>query len=199
MPTLQGLEGRFVHKVSKSNQLPNNGGGQDNVVWLQIEPGGVNRTSSVTLPDIVDGGVLSAEMEWDAATIVAGSGTPGAYVPIAVPNEHPFWGRVTTVHNLIRQVNQRQGIGSPDSDAIIVKASLLDQLGASIWDYFPGSTPIASQANFPLFFDDDADGRIEPRAVRLTLGTTHTPLVGVDGGRVLLRLNHVGLDVAPVW
>ena len=198
--TLQGLEGRFVHKVSTKNQIPDGGvGGQDNVVWLQIEPGNINRTSSVTLPKVVVDGVDAAEMEWDPALVLAASTNPGAWKVLEIANEHPFWGRVTTVHHLIRQINQRQGYGATDSDQVVVKASLLDQLGSTIGDYFPGSTPVASQANFPLFFDDDADGRIEPRAVRLTLGTGHTPLVGVDAGKIFVRLNNIGLDEAPAW
>jgi hypothetical protein len=197
-PTLQGLEGRFVHKISTKNQIPDAGiGAADNAVWLQIEPGGVQRTSSITLPQLIFEGVSSDQMEWDPTAIVAASTVPGGWISLV--NIHPFWGPLTTVHNLIRQINQRQGYGPVDGDHVVVKASLLDQLGATIWDYFPGSSPVASQANFPLFFDDDGDGRIEPRAVRLTLTTTHTPLVGVDAGRVVLRLNNIGLDESPAW
>ena len=200
IPTLQGLEGRFIHKVSVSNMLsPGGMGGGDNAIWLPIEPGGSRRTSSTTLPQLIVDGVNSSEMQWDPAAVVAGSGTPGGWVTLDPSNEHPYWGRVTTVHNLIRQINQRQGIGALDSDAIVARADLIDQADALIWTFVPGATGILAQPNFPLFFDDDQDGLIEPRAVRLTLRTTHTPLPGVDGGRIVLRLNNLGLDEAPAW
>ena len=179
-PTLQGLEGRFIHKVAAKNQLPNTGGGQDNVVWLQIDPGGVQRTSSITLPEIAVDGVLSSEMEWDPIAQVAASSNFGAWQTLQVANEHPYWGRVTTAHHLVRQINQRQGLGAGDSDPIVVKCSLLDQLGASVWDYFPprpplrprptsrcSSTTTATGSSSPV----PSDSRSAPRTL-LCLGST---------------------------
>lgn len=198
MPSLQGLQGPFIHSLAAHNQIPdagNGGSGQDNVLWLPIEPGGVPRTSEVTLPLITIGDFITAEMEWDPAVVIAASGHPGGWVTRLAP--HPFWGLVTTVHGLVAQINQRQGLGAVVTGDIVTRCSLIDQKAATVWDFFPGATPLNSQANFPLFWDDDGDFKWEPRGVRLTLSTTHTPLALVDSGRILVRLNNTGLDEAP--
>lgn len=198
MPSLQGLMGPFIHSLAAKNQIPDagtGGDGQDNVLWLPIEPGGVPRTSEVTLPYLTVGDFSTAEMEWDPTIVIAASGHPGGWITRLSP--HPFWGLVTTVHGLVIQINQRQGLSPVVSGDIVTRCSLIDQKAATVWDFFPGATPLNSQANFPLFWDDDGDHTWEPRGVRITLSTTHTPPALVDNGRVLIRLNNAGLDEAP--
>lgn len=187
-PTLDGLYGRFTHKVAAQNQIPDSSFADlENVVWLPADSA-VNRASNISVPLTVVSSVNSSSMVWSPATVLASSGHAGAW--IARPG-----GGITQINELVRQINQRcVGSADPVTNSVIQRAEMIDREFGALRVYTPGFTDPLSINNFPLYIDPDHSGLLEPTSFIFYVNMDFVPNLATDGGLVLVRLNNAGLD-----
>ncbi len=166
---ITGLDGKFVHKLSMHNAIPQTGfADQQNVIQL-VE----NRTNEISVPLIIAGAVMSREMSWNDAT--------NAFV--ANP------GQATRVSEFIKQINKRVLGSSTLNNTVVVRAETIDAETGNRFVFTPGATTVGSLQDFFVIIPDEVGG-YESRGWTIQLQNDANPNGGIDAGTVRLRLNN---------
>lgn len=164
-----GLDNKFVHKLPKSNTVPQTGfEDQQNAIQL-VE----NRTNEISIPIVIVGAVMTREMRWDDATnmFVANPGLP------------------TRVSEYIKQLNKRYTGSVALNTTVVARAETIDAETGNRFVFTPGATVVGSLQDFFVIIPDEGGG-YESRGWTIQLQNNANSNGAIDGGNVILRLNN---------